>query len=162
MIIWNQIQSLQKPNPMATTLARSSHPEVLLVKDVQKICSKFTGERPCRSVISIKLQSFIEIAIRNGCSPVNLLHIFRTAFPKNTSGWLLLTGVLRTLSNIYNGTFSENVKRLKTLTYISFLKCKQIYFSITLFSFNLKIDLVDIINKLWWLKNNTKKTKTLL
>ena len=37
------------------------------------------------------LQSnFIEITLRHGCSPVNLLHIFRTLFPKNTSGWLLL------------------------------------------------------------------------
>ena len=26
----------------------------------------------------------------NGCSPVNLLHIFRTFFPKNSSGQLLL------------------------------------------------------------------------
>ena len=35
---------------------------------------------------------FIEIALRNGCSPVNLLHIFRTLFPKNNSeGLLLLT-----------------------------------------------------------------------
>ena len=25
-----------------------------------------------------------------GCSPVNLLHIFRAPFPINTSGWLLL------------------------------------------------------------------------
>ena len=39
-----------------------------------------------------KLHSnFIEIALRHGCSPVNLLHIFRTPFPKNTSGWLLLS-----------------------------------------------------------------------
>ena len=38
------------------------------------------------------LQSnFIEIALRHGCSPVNLLHIFRTPFPKNTPGWLLLS-----------------------------------------------------------------------
>ena len=45
----------------------------------------------CRSAISIKLQSnFIEIALRHGCSPVNLLHIFRTSFPKNTCGRLLL------------------------------------------------------------------------
>ena len=37
------------------------------------------------------LQSnFIEIALWHGCSPVNLLHIFRTPFPRNTSGWLLL------------------------------------------------------------------------
>ena len=34
---------------------RSSHPEVFLGKGVLKICSKFTGEHPCRSAISIKL-----------------------------------------------------------------------------------------------------------
>ena len=33
---------------------------------------------------------FIEIALRHGCSPVNLLHIFRAPFPRNISGWLLL------------------------------------------------------------------------
>ena len=36
---------------------RSSSPEVFLVKGVLKICSKFTEEHPCRSVIPIKLQS---------------------------------------------------------------------------------------------------------
>ena len=36
------------------------------------------------------LCNFIEIELRHGCSPVNLLHIFRTPFPRNTSGWLLL------------------------------------------------------------------------
>ena len=70
---------------------RSSHPEVFLEKGVLKICSKFTGERPCRSAISIKLlRKFIEIALRHGCSQVNLLDIFRTRFLKNTSGRLLL------------------------------------------------------------------------
>ena len=34
--------------------------------------------------------NFIEITIRDGCSPVNLLHIFRALFLENTSGWLLL------------------------------------------------------------------------
>ena len=43
-----------------------------------------------KNVISIKLQSnFIGIALRHGYS-VNLLHIFRTPFPRNTSGRLLL------------------------------------------------------------------------
>ena len=52
---------------------------MFLRKAVRKICSKFTGERPCRSAISIKLQSkFIEMTLRRGCSPVNLLYIFRT------------------------------------------------------------------------------------
>ena len=31
-----------------------------------------------------------EIALWHGCSPENLLHIFRTPFLKNTSEWLLL------------------------------------------------------------------------
>ena len=35
---------------------RSSHPEVFLGKGILKICGKLTGEHPCRSVISIKLQ----------------------------------------------------------------------------------------------------------
>ena len=48
------------------------------------------GEHPCRSVISVKLLcNSIEIRLRHGCSPVNSLHIFRTPFPKNTSGGLL-------------------------------------------------------------------------
>ena len=65
--------------------------EVFLRKGVLEICSKFTGEYPCRSVITIKLQSnFIEITLRHGCSPENLLFIFRTPYPKNISGGLLL------------------------------------------------------------------------
>ena len=54
-------------------------------KRFQKICSKFTGEHPCRGVITMKLQSnFIEFTLRHGCSLVNLLHIFRTPFRRNT------------------------------------------------------------------------------
>ena len=57
------------------------------LKKVLKIRSKFAGEYPCRNAISVKLQSnFIEITLWHGCSPINLLHIFRTPFPKNTSG----------------------------------------------------------------------------
>ena len=64
---------------------QSSHLEVLLGEGVLKICSKFTGEQPYRSVISIKL-----ITLLHECSPVNLLHIFRAPSLKNTSEWLLL------------------------------------------------------------------------
>ena len=65
---------------------RSSRPEVFLVKGVLKICRKSTGEDPCRSAISVKLQrNLTEIARCHECSPANLLHIFRTPFPKNTS-----------------------------------------------------------------------------
>ena len=73
------------------SIDRSSRPKVFLGKGVLKICSKFTGEHPCRSAISIKLQSnIIQITLRHGCSPVNLVHIFRTPFLRNTQGWLLL------------------------------------------------------------------------
>ena len=70
---------------------RSSHLELFLRIGVLKLCRKFTGEHRYRSVISIKLLcKFIEITFRHGCSPLNLLHIFRTPFPRNTSWWLLL------------------------------------------------------------------------
>ena len=53
---------------------------------------KCSANKLCwNSVISIKLlYNFIEIALRHGFSPVNLVHIFRTPFLKNTSEWLLL------------------------------------------------------------------------
>ena len=67
-------------------LFTSSLSEVFLKNGVLKICSKFTVEHLCRSVISIKLQSnFIEITYQHGCSSAKLLHIFRTPFYKNTS-----------------------------------------------------------------------------
>ena len=83
---------------------RSSHPEVFLGKCVLKKCSKFAGEHACRSVISIKLQSnFIEIIIWHGRSPVHLLHIFRTAFPRNAFGRLLLNLTLPHLEYLWKG-----------------------------------------------------------
>ena len=75
---------------------RSSHQVVYLGEGVLKICSKFTGEHTYRSVILMKLQNkFIEIALRYECSPVNLVHIFRTPFSKNTPGRLLLHVALK-------------------------------------------------------------------
>ena len=76
---------------------------MFLEEGVLKISRKFAGEHPCRSAISINLQSnFIEIARWHGCSPVNLLHIFRTPLLKNTSGRLLLY-----LSNL-KGPYKKN------------------------------------------------------
>ena len=86
---------------------RSSLSEVFLEKAVLKICSKFTGEHPCRSVISIKLQSnLIEITLRHECSAVNLPHVFRTLFTKNgkrftTSWWLLLLLLIRIIGKSF-------------------------------------------------------------
>ena len=61
----------------------------------EKVSSKYTaslnGEHPCQNVISIKLLcNFIEIAVWPEYSPVNLLYILRTLFPKNTCEGLLL------------------------------------------------------------------------
>ena len=67
-------------------LQKCSYEKVFL-----KICSKSTGEHPCRSAVPIKLQSnFVEVTLRHGCSPIILLYIFRTSFLKNTSRRLLL------------------------------------------------------------------------
>ena len=46
------------------------------------------------------LCNFIEIALRHGCSHVNLLHIFRAPFYKNTYGGLLLK--LRLFKHVLN------------------------------------------------------------
>ena len=50
-------------------ISKCSPPEVFIGKGVLKMCSKVTGEHPCQSMISIKLQrNFIEIALRHRCS----------------------------------------------------------------------------------------------
>ena len=66
----------------------------------------------CQSVISIKLLcNFIEIALQDGCFPVNSVHIFRTPFLKRTPldgcfwDWYLCD------KNIHH----ERVKRRRTL-----------------------------------------------
>ena len=90
----------------------SIYPEMLLRKVVLKICRKCTGEHQCQSVISIKLLcDVIEIALWHGCSPVNLLHVFRTPFLKNTSGWLLLYTRLKKLLRVLNWILDPTLVR---------------------------------------------------
>ena len=63
-------------------------------------------------MISIKLQSnFIEITLRHGYSPVNLMHIFKTPFPKITSGGLLLT-VLLSMLNLMKNRLYYSLRRI--------------------------------------------------
>ena len=59
---------------------------------------QITGEHPWWNAMSIKFQ----IALRHGCSSVNLQHIFRTTFPKNTSGGLLLSIVFNIFQYFYS------------------------------------------------------------
>ena len=80
---------------------KSSPPEVLIGKGFLKIYSKITGKRPFQSASSVKLLcNFIEMTLWHGCSTVNLLHIFRTTFPKNTSEGILLENSLIKTSSI--------------------------------------------------------------
>ena len=55
--------------------------------------------------------NFIEITLCHGCSPVNLLHIFRTHFPKNNFGGLFLYSATsrkeRTPTQVFSGEFCE-------------------------------------------------------
>ena len=46
-------------------------------------------------------RNFTEITCQHWFTPVNLLHIFRAAFLKNTSEWLLLEYFLAAMSNSY-------------------------------------------------------------
>ena len=48
-----------------SVIVRSSLSEVFLGKGVPKICSKFTREYPCRSAISIKVQSNFAAYLQN-------------------------------------------------------------------------------------------------
>ena len=117
-----------------------SPPEVFLGEGALKICSKSIGEHLCRSLILIHLQSnFIKITLQHGCSPVNLLHIFRSPFPKNTSAGLLMFNL-------------ESQKQLKTCvnssTVIDILKYKCAFqariISRESINFPLRISLVNV------------------
>ena len=59
----------------------------------------------------MKELKIIEITSRHGCSPANLLNIFRTAFTEKTSGKILLTNnhesKIRTTLCISPYVFSE-------------------------------------------------------
>ena len=62
-----------------------------LEKVFWKYATKSQEYTHCWSAISVKQQkNFVEITLRHGCSPANLLHVFRTTFLKNLYGWLLL------------------------------------------------------------------------
>ena len=60
-------------------LYRNSHPEMFLRKGVLKICSKYTGEHPYRSAISIKLPWKLvplKYSILHRCSIAFIIHNF--------------------------------------------------------------------------------------
>ena len=105
---------------------------MFLGKDVLKLCSKFTREQPSQNVISLGLLcNFLKIMFVHGCSPVNLLHIFRTLFSKNTSGRLLL-GLVYTLVDFlhfrllyhHKNKRLDNVKLALKLAFVPHYYCE--------------------------------------
>ena len=69
-IIWNSRVYIKIHHKLKILILGSNHPEIFLEKGVLEIRSKFTGERPCRRTISIKLQ----------CSAVNFAEYFHKTF----------------------------------------------------------------------------------
>ena len=80
---------------------RSRRPEMFLGKSVPKICSKCTGEHPCRRAIS----------------PVNLQHIFTAPLTKNTSGRLFGKLFLLFLMQKHYGHYVE-MTIILTITFL--------------------------------------------
>ena len=59
--------------------------------------------------------------LRHECSPVNLLHIFRTPFLKNSSGWLLLTFGVIQVSTIARLNIELEARKFDDQTYLMIL-----------------------------------------
>ena len=59
-----------------------------LNRSKKTFCRKITARE---KTFFLYFSDFIEITLWHRCSPVSLMHIFRTLFMKNTSGWLLLS-----------------------------------------------------------------------
>ena len=66
------------------------HGNVYVIEYFSKFILRFSlGTQQVLTSIKF-LCNFIEITLWHGCSPVNLLHIFRSPFSKKTSGRVLL------------------------------------------------------------------------
>ena len=63
--------------------------EYTLVLRGRKFIQRSSHSKYSLHQVNVNKSNLIEIAFRDGCSPVILLHIFRTPFP----GWLLLARV---------------------------------------------------------------------
>ena len=97
---------------------RSSPPEVFIGKPFLKMCSKFTGEHPCRSVISIKLLcNFIEFALQYGCCSINLMHIFRTLMESCFYALYYLLLIASTENKILPGVIRSSVVQTREIIY---------------------------------------------
>ena len=81
---------------------RSSRPDVLLRKGVLKICSKFTGQHPYRSAISMKLPVAMGVLLSICC--VFSEHLFLRTFLGGCF-WIILKPTTYHLSDKLNTQF---------------------------------------------------------
>ena len=95
-------------------MVESSDSEVLFRKGVLKICSKFTGVW-----IALQLYWYHTSAWVFSC---NLLHIFKTSFPKNISEWLLLYGVTRLITCQVRYVVIKNILQNRSQPSITYSK----------------------------------------
>ena len=94
-MIYQMLIKNQKSKLWLTLLKKSQSTLLNLQKQpsrgiLKKRCSEKMQQIYSRTPMPKLLCHFIEIALQHESSPVNLLHIFRTTFSKNTSGQLLL------------------------------------------------------------------------
>ena len=84
------------------------------------------------------IMSFLS-RLRHRCSPVNLLHIFRTPFSINTSGWLLLKFQIRLPS--YSGRRKRHLQEL----HLCLLKLNTSILSLHKFSFKERFEMYFLL-----------------
>ena len=85
---------------MFISIAVGRIPTIILISQKQPLRGVLRKRRS-ENMQQICRSNSIEITHRHGCSSVNLLHIFRTSLPKNTSGRLLFISVITKFENDY-------------------------------------------------------------
>ena len=76
-------------------------------------------------VIRVLPWKFIEVAHRHGCSPVNLLQLFKTHFPKNTLEGLLLKQTLNSNNIIFHLIKPKKIDQMRRKWSLGFLPLRQ-------------------------------------
>ena len=101
----NKLAKMQRTQPLssATTNPLLSSRDALGIKLFWKHTTNVQENTHVKVQFQYSCKAiFIEITGRCGCSPVNLLDIFRMLFPKNTSGRLLLNLLVLAIRNCYS------------------------------------------------------------
>ena len=112
---------------------------------LRKSCSESMQQIYRRTLMS---KCDFEIALWHGCSSVNLLHIFRTHFLKNTSGWLVLYIWMYDLKSSPKIIFLD-----RTVKQLNRRKCSCLFASI----YNKKACSKSLVNRAWG--NSSRKKK---